>query len=346
LSKEGLLAIDEMIDGLSLVLNDEHWLSLFKEGSGCIIPAWIKDRLEDVLHLCYDDYYCKKYRMNEKYKKKIDTLAVIMWKFACELDYGLKWAENYERKNLLWLAAIESKHSDPGSDYDFFGDKIIDDAQRIIVESDRKVITTNDILIASKMELKDFIAKLYKNARFICPKCLNNKILRLPFYKTQQGIILSCPKCREKFTSQLLNLNTTFTQNLFILDTSAIIQGIVFDMIKQHILEKPSIIVPRAVQFELQRMIKSGKKKEGKTGLLELTKLRELADNNNITFSIEGEEPSLEEVQISEKTHIGIDRIIIKMAKEYSGTIITSDDEDLSGLAENEGIRCLVCKSH
>ncbi|MBU7048054.1 MAG: hypothetical protein HXS54_16590 [Theionarchaea archaeon] len=77
----------------------------------------------------------------------------------------------------------------------------------------------------------------------------------------------------------------------------------------------------------------------------ELFKLRKLDDEKRILLKIDGNQPSEEMTRISREWKIGLDSLIIEMAKEYSGTIITCDDEDLAPLAVAEGIRTLVYKS-
>lgn len=351
-----ILTVQSIIKRLDKLSNSDNLFSRLRDGTFTSLPIEIMDLIEDMELYWNKKRHCLCWINDSLFrivievekcltniqKKNIVELAMGMWKFAYELDWGLTWAMRFKNKVVLWLSAIQAKEEK--DEYDIFGNKILGAAKGIVTEFERKAVTTKDVLEAGSIELKKFMAKTFEKARFVCPECGNNKILKLHLYKTNQGIVISCPKCGSKFASQQLSLEARIAQNLFIVDTSALIAGITSEMVTQGIVEEPFIIVPKAVEFELQRLLKGNKKAEGKKGLAELKKLRELTDKKKISFIVEGDAPTEEMTLLSKEWKIGLDMMIIEKAKEYSGTILTCDDQDMSGFAETEGLRTLVYK--
>lgn len=280
--------------------------------------------------------------LTSKQELEIRNTATDMYKSTYEIQVGLRWAERFLNKIVLWLASTHVKEKIRAQN---LYSSSIDEKDAFLANSKRKLITADDIMKMGNIELRDFVSGIFEKARFICPDCKNDTLLQLIIYKTQQGFIFSCPICNSRFLCHDLSLETTITHNIFVIDTSAIIEGITSELVTQSILDKPSYVVPRAVEFELQRLRKSEGRKKGKKGLSELIKLRELDDEGRILLRIDGNLPSKEITIISKEWKVGLDAMIIEMAKKYSGTIITCDNEDLAPLASAEGIRTLVYKA-
>lgn len=334
--------------------NDEHIFLSLKSSEFSSVLTEIRDIIEDYLGLrwsisthgltwqtefkvlIFGDHLAP-----EQESEIIDTTSRL-YKSTYEIEIGLKWAERFFNKIVLWLASIHVKENIRDQNLNF---STIKEEYAVLEHNRRKIVTTKDIMSMSSIELKNFISNIFKKARFTCQSCSNHRLTRLNIYKTQQGFIFSCPECGSKSVRSNFIFEATITQSVFVIDTSALIEGIASELVTQGILDIPLYAIPRAVEFELQRLRKSNKRNEGKKGLEELVKLRKLDDERRILLKIDGNQPNEEMIRISREWKIGLDSLIIEMAKEYSGTIITCDDEDLAPLAIAEGIRTLVYKS-
>jgi ATPase len=108
-----------------------------------------------------------------------------------------------------------------------------------------------------------------------------------------------------------------------VLDTSIIIDGKVTELVNSGELGPGSeIIVPIAALDELQSQA-SRHREEGFVGLEELTKLKALCDEKNITFTYTGQRPSIEDIRLASGGRI--DAIIRDVAKEHDAVLLTAD---------------------
>ncbi|WP_239747729.1 PIN/TRAM domain-containing protein [Mammaliicoccus sp. P-M56] len=113
-----------------------------------------------------------------------------------------------------------------------------------------------------------------------------------------------------------------------ILDTSAIIDGRILDVVKCHFIDG-EILVPQGVIEELQVIADakdSVKRDKGQRGLDILNALKET------DFSISIIEPT--------STHKGVDALLITLAKRYQASIITTD-YNLNKVCAVQGIKVL-----
>lgn len=119
-----------------------------------------------------------------------------------------------------------------------------------------------------------------------------------------------------------------------VIDTSAIINGVIPKVLEQYQANEVEVIIPYAVIDELEALASKGKE-PGFTGLDEMKKLRELCKKNNIEIKFLGERPSLNDVKLAKSGRI--DALIIDTAKHMNGVLITSDYVQAK-VAEAEGI--------
>lgn len=115
--------------------------------------------------------------------------------------------------------------------------------------------------------------------------------------------------------------------NAVFLDTSAIIDGRVFDIIQLGLLNSP-IVVPQSILTELKRIADSQdmvKRERGRKGLLDLEKLKK-ARGVKVVILEEREEIKKE-----------VDEKLIHIAKSHKGKIITCD-YNLAKKASVEGV--------
>lgn len=104
----------------------------------------------------------------------------------------------------------------------------------------------------------------------------------------------------------------------FFLDTSAIIDGRIFDVIAIGIINGV-IVVTDTILLELKHIADSKdpiKKERGRKGLEKLEKVKR---NKGVKFIVVSEEKSFLD------KHLEVDEILIKMTKLYKGKIITCD---------------------
>ncbi|WP_239700716.1 MULTISPECIES: PIN/TRAM domain-containing protein [unclassified Mammaliicoccus] len=120
----------------------------------------------------------------------------------------------------------------------------------------------------------------------------------------------------------------TTSRNAKILDTSAIIDGRILDVVKCHFIDG-EILVPQGVIEELQVIADakdSVKRDKGQRGLDILNALKET------DFSISIIEPT--------STHKDVDALLITLAKRYQASIITTD-YNLNKVCAVQGIKVL-----
>ncbi len=111
-------------------------------------------------------------------------------------------------------------------------------------------------------------------------------------------------------------------QNKILLDTSAVINGFISGMLGSGEITTTQIIVPRVVVAELQNQASKGLE-IGFRGLDELKKIRDLCKSKNISYSVKGTLPTVEDIKFA---HSGrIDELILELSKKLSATLYTSD---------------------
>ncbi|MDL2246159.1 PINc/VapC family ATPase [Methanobrevibacter sp. OttesenSCG-928-K11] len=105
-------------------------------------------------------------------------------------------------------------------------------------------------------------------------------------------------------------------------DTSAIIEGVISQIIEENDLDYPEIIVPEAVISELEHQANIGKS-IGFKGLNELQYLQKLEYDGKIAVSFKGDRPKNYEIDNAKKGEI--DALIRRLAKSELATLITCD---------------------
>jgi ATPase len=136
------------------------------------------------------------------------------------------------------------------------------------------------------------------------------------FYKKKK------PKTSEIKARARRNLNKQVTPNkkIYVLDTSAIINKFLPQILKKGL--KGKLIIPHAVMAELENMANKGRE-EGFLGLEQVANLHKLKNNYEIIIHFEGLRPS--EMQIKFAKSGEIDALIRESARENNATLITSD---------------------
>ncbi len=117
---------------------------------------------------------------------------------------------------------------------------------------------------------------------------------------------------------------------IYVPDTSVIIDGRISKLISKGKLRGCKIIVPEAVVSELENQALRGKE-IGYAGLDELKKLKKYSDEKVIELEFYGKRPKKEEYK-------DIDDIIRNVAKELNATLITSDRLQ-AHIARSKGIK-------
>ena len=105
-------------------------------------------------------------------------------------------------------------------------------------------------------------------------------------------------------------------------DTSALIQGKVTELMNSNKLDGSEIIIPEIVIGELQAQAAKGKE-IGFVGLEEIKKIQQAKDKHNITLRFFGEKPSYEDILLSKSGRI--DALIQDVAKKSDAVLITCD---------------------
>ncbi|MBN2042393.1 MAG: Flp pilus assembly complex ATPase component TadA [Candidatus Aenigmarchaeota archaeon] len=111
-------------------------------------------------------------------------------------------------------------------------------------------------------------------------------------------------------------------KKIIVPDTSVLINRKLSELIKSKELDGSRIIIPRFVIDELQAQASRGKD-VGFRGLEEVKSLRESAKKNDISVSLDGRRPSLEEINLAKKGRI--DALIRDFAVKENATLLTSD---------------------
>ncbi len=113
----------------------------------------------------------------------------------------------------------------------------------------------------------------------------------------------------------------TPAQEVYVPDTSVLIEGLVSQLIHQGKI-RGKIVIHRAVIAELEHQANSGKA-IGFAGLREVSELHRLAEQGLIEFEVGGRRPSAGEIAAAKKG--AIDALIREYAAEIGATLITSD---------------------
>jgi len=112
-------------------------------------------------------------------------------------------------------------------------------------------------------------------------------------------------------------------ENLFIPDTSVIINGGLRNLIKTKKIESSSkILIHTSLISELEHQANTGNK-VGIEGFSELIELRKICEESNIFFTYGGRRPRLTEIKLARKGEI--DAIIRDYAWKNNGILVTSD---------------------
>ena len=141
--------------------------------------------------------------------------------------------------------------------------------------------------------------------------------------------LLPSPRSRRKKAAKKAKL----IENGIFLDTSAIIDGRVFELINLHVFSAV-FVVPESILLELKHIADSQdtvRRERGQRGLTDLEKLRKVRD---IKFMV------LPEEEPKEKKKIEVDEKLIAIAKHHKGRIITCD-YNLEKKANIDGVKAI-----
>jgi ATPase len=127
----------------------------------------------------------------------------------------------------------------------------------------------------------------------------------------------------------------------FCVDTSAVINGKLTQMIKGKKLDGSELIIPELVLGELQAQASKGRE-IGYIGLEEIKKIRNLVKKHKIKLKFLGERQSYEDILLAKSGRI--DALIIDVAKTNKAVLITSDLLQ-SIIAEVKGIEIKYFKA-
>lgn len=109
---------------------------------------------------------------------------------------------------------------------------------------------------------------------------------------------------------------------VYVPDTSVVVDGRVTRLVEGGELRDCEIIVPNLVVAELEHQANSGKD-SGYSGLAELRRLRNLADEGRVKLSFVGDRPTSD--QLAGAEFGAIDAAIRDVAREHGAVLITSD---------------------
>jgi ATPase len=115
---------------------------------------------------------------------------------------------------------------------------------------------------------------------------------------------------------------TDVSLNKVCVDTSALIQGKVTELMLAHKLDGSEVIIPEIVTGELQAQAAKGKE-IGFVGLEEIKKIQQAKDAHRISLKFFGERPSYEDILLSKSGRI--DALIQDVAKKNDAVLITCD---------------------
>ena len=108
----------------------------------------------------------------------------------------------------------------------------------------------------------------------------------------------------------------------FSVDTSAVINGRVTQLIKEKKLDNSDLIIPELVLGELQAQASKGRE-IGYIGLEEIKKIRKVAKKHKVKIKFLGERQKYEDILLAKSGRI--DAMIIDVAKANKAVLITSD---------------------
>ncbi len=111
-------------------------------------------------------------------------------------------------------------------------------------------------------------------------------------------------------------------ENIYVPDTSALINHIVSKLIEDKKIKSGKIIIPKFVLSELENQANRGRE-IGYLGLEEIKRLKDYEKKGKIKVVFEGRLPTFEEIQLAKSGRI--DFLIREIAYERKGTLITSD---------------------
>ncbi len=117
-------------------------------------------------------------------------------------------------------------------------------------------------------------------------------------------------------------------------DTSVLINRTLSRMIEAGELRDAEVVIPVPALDELQAQASKGRT-EGKVGLEEIKRIRELGAQHNVTVRFAGERPTLEEIRLARGGRI--DALIRDVAKKEGAVLYTSDYVQAL-VAEAEGV--------
>ncbi|MDJ0273689.1 MAG: PINc/VapC family ATPase [Nitrososphaerota archaeon] len=117
-------------------------------------------------------------------------------------------------------------------------------------------------------------------------------------------------------------------------DTSVLINRTLSRMIESGELQDAEVVIPIPALDELQAQASRGRT-EGKVGLEEIKRIRELGAGRNVTVRFSGERPTLEEIKLARGGRI--DALIRDVAKREGAVLYTSDYVQAL-VAEAEGV--------
>ncbi len=120
----------------------------------------------------------------------------------------------------------------------------------------------------------------------------------------------------------------------FVPDTSAIIEGTIEEILEKEDLEYPEIIIPEAVIAELEHQANNSRP-TGFTGLENLKKLHNLANQEFLDIHFTGRRPNTSEIIDARKGEI--DALIRDVARDEGAILVTSDKVQAE-TAEAQGI--------
>ncbi len=138
------------------------------------------------------------------------------------------------------------------------------------------------------------------------------------------------------YTEDIEDINDVDNDNLnrIVLDTSAVIEGNILQIIEEFNLNYPEIIIPEAVIAELEHQANNNRP-TGVKGLDEIKNLQELSNKGKIAIKITGRRPSKFE---KDNAKLGeVDSLIRDVAKVELATLISSDKIQAK-TAEAQGI--------
>ncbi len=110
-------------------------------------------------------------------------------------------------------------------------------------------------------------------------------------------------------------------EEVYVPDTSAVIEGVVSRLIRDGVV-RGRVIIHRAVLAELEHQANQGRA-TGFAGLEEIRRVKELADRGLVGFEIGGEKPRVSDIRFAESG--AIDALIRDYAFNAGATLITGD---------------------